>query len=333
MTNDPKRDRTWQEDLRQIIPSPGVLAALVCLLAAFCWFYRQSYGVFLHTWSLPDYQHGPLVPFFSLFLLWVRRDMLMPYTGRWSWWGLAFLALWAWMRLAAVYFNFGSLPEMSMLPFFAGVALFVGGWQVFRWAWPAIVFLVFMLPLPGDIQQVLSLQLQGIATRISVFVIQTFGIMSVAIGHVICMTDNRRLDVEQACSGLRMMTMFFALCIGAAFLVKKPLWEKLLIIASAAPIAILSNVARIVITAVCYEIARCWPSLMNSEKALAVIHDWAGYLIEMPCGMLLLWLELALLSKLLIPPLEERPLVMGSLLATGQAAPGLARGGRRENRG
>jgi exosortase len=331
MTNDPKTDRAWQEDLRQIIPTPGVLAALACLLVAFCWFNWQSFGVFVRVWSQPDYQHGPFVPLFSLFLLWVRRDMLIPFTGRWSWWGLAFLALWAWMRLAAVYFNFGSLPEMSVLPFFAGLALFAGGWQVLRWGWPAIVFLAFMLPLPGDIQQGLSQQLQGIATRVSVFIIQTLGIPSVAIGHVIHLTDNRPLEVEQACSGLRMMTMFFALCIGAAFLIKKPLWEKLLIIASAAPIAIVSNVARIVITAICFEIAWRWPSLINLEKTSEVIHDWAGYLIEMPCGMLLLWLELTLLSKLLIPPLEERPLVMGSLL-TGQATPGLARGGRRENR-
>ena len=47
-----------------------------------------------------------------------------------------------------------------------------------------------------------------------------------------------------------MMMMFFAMCIGAAFVVKKPLWEKLLIVASAAPIAVLGNVARIVVTAV-----------------------------------------------------------------------------------
>jgi exosortase len=253
---------------------------------------------------------------------------LIPFAGRWSWWGLAFLALWAWMRLAAVYFNFGSLPEMSLIPFLAGVALFVGGWQVLRWAWPAIVFLVFMLPLPGDIQQLLSHHLQTIATRVSVFIIQTLGIMSVAIGHVIHLSDNRPLEVEQACSGLRMMTMFFALCIGAAFLIKKPLWEKLLIIASAAPIAILSNVARIVVTAVCCEIARRWPSLIDSEKAMEVIHDWAGYLIEMPCGMLLLWLEMTLLSKLLIPPMEERPLMMGTM-RTEQTMPGLARRGRR----
>ena len=183
MNTEHKTDRTWQEDLRQMIPGPAVLVAIGlpggCIRAGST---GRRIGRFAAHGRTPDYQHGPFVPLFSLFLLWVRRDMIIPFTGRGSWWGLAFLALWAWMRLAAVYFNFGSLPEMSMLPFFAGLALFVGGWQALRWAWPAIVFLVFMLPLPGDVQGWLSLQLQGIATRISVFIIQTLGIPSVATG-------------------------------------------------------------------------------------------------------------------------------------------------------
>ena len=304
---------------------------MACLAVAFFWFNWSSRGTLLGAWSQPDYQHGPLVPLFSLFLLWIRRDMIIPFTGRGSWWGMAFLALWAWMRVAAVYFNFGSLPEMSVLPFLAGMALFVGGWQALRWAWPAIVFLAFMLPLPGDVQTLLSIQLQGIATRISVYAIQTLGIPSVAVGNVIQLTD-KPLEVAQACSGLRMMMMFFALCIGAAFVIKKPLWEKLLIIASAAPIAILSNAARIIVTAVCLEIARHWPSLVDSTNIEGTIHDVAGWAIEMPCGMLLLWAELTLLSKLLIPPLEERPLMMGSLM-TEQAPSGSERRGRQERRG
>jgi exosortase len=220
---------------------------------------------------------------------------------------------------------------MSVLPFIAGAMLFAGGWRMLLWAWPAIVFLVFMLPLPGGIQGWLSLQLQGIATRISVYTIQTLGMPAMRQENVICLTGGP-LNVEQACSGLRMMMMFFALCIGAAFVVKKPLWEKLFIIGSAIPIAIVSNVARIVVTAVCFELARHWPSLMNAESASKVIHDWAGYLIEMPCGMLLLWLELTLLSKLLIPPLSEQPLMMGGLRAE-KAPSSVERHARQEGQG
>jgi exosortase len=326
-----KTDRPWQEDLRKLTPEPTVLVALGCLAVAFVWFYWTSLrGLTLVTWMNADYQHGPFVPVFSLFLLWYRRDMIIPFKGKGSWWGLAFFALWALMRLTAVYFNFGSLPEESMIPFFAGLALFVGGWQALHWAWPSVVFLAFMLPLPGDIQSALSQQLQGIATRLSVYTIQTLGIPAVSSGNVIQLTD-RPLEVEQACSGLRMMMMFFALSIGAAFIMKKPLWEKLLVIVSGAPIAIMANVARIVVTAVCFEIARHWPSLLSSENASKFIHDAAGLVIEAPCGVLLLILELTILSKLLLPPLEERPLMMSKLQAE-QAPAGGERSVRDEKR-
>ncbi len=211
------------------------------------------------------------------------------------------------MRWAAVYFNFGSLPEYSMLPFFAGLALFVGGWQALHWAWPSIVFLLFMLPLPGDVQSLLSLPLQTVAARASAFIIQTLGIASMAQGHKIEISGAPEpLDVAQACSGLRMMMMFLAMCLGAAFIVRKPLWEKIFIIVSAIPIAVLGNVARIAVTAVCYKIALNNPSLAQPDKVLHFVHNWAGYLIEMPAGLLLLWIELTLLSKLLISPLPER---------------------------
>jgi exosortase len=317
MKPESKADRTWQEDIEQLTPGPQVLAAWLALAGCFVWFYYTtgSFSQFRSVWSQDDYQHGPFVPFFSLFLLWYRREMIIPFAGKGSLWGLAFFAMWALMRWAAVYFNFGSLPEMSMLPFFAGVALFVGGWQGLLWAWPSIFFLIFMLRMPGDFQSVLSLPLQSLAARLSAFIIQTLGIASMAQGHKIEISGAPEpLDVAQACSGLRMMMMFFAMCIGAAFIVKKPLWEKLFICVSAAPIAVLGNVARITVTAICYKIALNNPSWADPANVLHFVHDWAGYLIEMPAGMLLLWIELTLLSKLLISPLPERALVMGQML-------------------
>ena len=44
-----------------------------------------------------------------------------------------------------------------------------------------------------------------------------------------------------------------ALAFGLAFIIKRPLWERVLIVASALPIAIITNVIRIVITGICYE--------------------------------------------------------------------------------
>ena len=118
-----------------------------------------------------------------------------------------------------------------------------------------------------------------------------------------------------------MLSLFFAACVGAAFIIRKPLWEKLLIIASAVPIAIASNVARIVLTAVLCEIGRQWPSVIAPDRAEKLVHDTAGLLMPI-VGLLLLWVELALLSKLLIAPLPERPLVVGRLAAEGTTGTG-----------
>jgi exosortase len=314
MTTDPVTKVCLKEELKQLLPAPWVQVAWLVLGAVFVAFYWSSFASMAHTWWIQeDYQHGFFVPIFALVLLWVRRDMIMtPLTRRGSWWALPIFGFWAAMRWTAVYFNYGSLPELSILPFVAAVAVFVGGWQGLRWAWPAILFLFFMIPLPGSVQGLASEWLQAQATRLSVYVIQTLGIPAVAQGNVIQLADHP-LEVARACSGLRMMMLFFAICIGAAFVVRRPLWERLVMIASAAPIAVISNVARIVLTAVLYQIAAHWPSVIDLEKSGDTIHKWAGFLM-MPIGLLLLLAVMSLLSKLLVEPPPDRPFLTGGML-------------------
>jgi exosortase len=166
------------------------------------------------------------------------------------------------------------------------------------------------------VQGVASEQLQALATKLSTYTIQTLGIAAISEGNVIQLTE-RPLEVARACSGLRMMMLFFALCIGAAFVVKRPLWEKLVMIASAAPIAVVSNVVRIVLTAVIYHLATFWPNWIDLDTAGEVIHEWAGYMM-MPVGLLLLLAEMTLLSKLMLA--STRSAIIVSPLATEHGA-------------
>ncbi len=302
----------FKEEFKQLLPGPSAQIAWLVLAVVFVLFYWSSIHLLVTSWMhSEDYQHGFVVPIFAVWLLWMRRNMIPEFGGSGVWWAIPFFLVWAMMRWVAAYFNYGSLPELSMLPFFAGVALFVGGWQGLNWAWPSIVFLFFMIPLPGAIQGMASEQLQAIATRLSTYTIQTLGMAAVAEGNVIQLAE-RPLEVARACSGLRMMMLFFALCIGAAFVVKRPLWERLVMIASAAPIAVASNVVRIVLTAVVYKFAAFWPNMIDLDTAGELIHEWAGYLM-MPVGLLLLLLEMTLLSKLLIEPPKKAIVMTRSL--------------------
>jgi len=150
--------------------------------------------------------------------------------------------------------------------------------------------------------------------------IQTMGIPSVAQGNQIILRDPPPLSVEEACSGIKMLMLFFTLCVGAAFLMRKPIWERILIVLSAIPIAVVSNVFRITLTAILSEMASQWPTLISKEAARDAFHSFAG-LLMMPIALLILWAEITLIEKLMVQPVSDRTLVVkgstGGLLGMG----------------
>jgi len=305
-----------ETELKKLLPSRGAQLAWVVLIAVLVATYVAELSTLIRVWrTQPDYGHGFFVPVFSLVLLYLRRGLVDPLPDRGSWWGVAFLVLAALLRLGTAYFNYVPLARLSILPCLAGITLIIGGWRGFRWAWPSIAYLIFMIPLPGAVAGALRQPLQTLGTKASVFVIQTLGIPAAAQGNIIRLTESE-LGVVEACSGLRMLMLFFAICIGAALVLRSELWEKVLIALSAIPIAVISNVARISLTAILYEIARKWPNVMSTETAEWVFHDMAGVLM-MPLAMLLLWGEMALLSKLFFEPVSTSSLGM-SLAGGGE---------------
>ncbi len=293
-------------ELKDFVPRPPVVIGWLVLAGALCLAYSSSVAFLIQKWQEPDYGHGFFVPLFSVVLLWLRREMIRPLPNRGSWWGLAFIALAAAMYCGGTYFHVLRLAPISILPCSAGIVLLTGGWRAMRWAWPSLVFLIFMIPLPGFLDVALRHPLQRIGTIISVYVIQTLGIPAVAQGNVIQLTEGQ-LGVVEACSGIRMLMLFFAICIGAVFVLRCAMWEKIVIVISAIPIAVFSNVTRITVTAILYETARKWPDVISTETADWFFHDMAG-LLMMPLALLLLWGEMILFSKLLLEPVAKSTL-------------------------
>jgi exosortase len=115
----------------------------------------------------------------------------------------------------------------------------------------------------------LSLPLQQIATKASCWTLQLLGQPAIAEGNTIMLGDHR-LEVEQACSGLRLFVSILALAFAYLQLVKRRWWEKGLLLISVVPIAIVANAARIVATGLLYEYA-------STEAAKKFSHDFAGW--------------------------------------------------------
>ena len=312
MTHSPPKQRFDPAKLLAHVPQRGVLLASLALVGVLAWSYWTPLTKLAgRWWNDPDYLYGFLVPVFAGYLLWVRRDMIRPASKEAMWWGLAFLGLAGLMRWVSACYFYELVDPMSLVPALAGVALFVGGWPALRWAWPGVAFLVFMVPLPGFLVEALSHPLQRIGTIASTYTIQTLGIPSTARGNVIELSDTE-LEVAVACNGLPMMMLFFAVCVGAAFLSRRTLVEKAIMVLSAPAIAVLANVIRITLTAVLYEFG-------GVKLGEALFHDLAGWFM-MPMAVVLLWGELWLLDRTFVDKPAARPVLPDRAAGPVQAA-------------
>ena len=291
----------------QVVPW-SILAALVGLLICVYGNSLDSRGA-MQFWDNPKYSHGWLVPVFTAILLWLRYEPFGPVTIGARWAGVALLAGGVGLRCLATYYPSHVLEMDSFVPAVMGVFLLVGGWKMIRWAGPAIAFLIFMFPLPGFLDSRLLGPLQKVATLSSTYLLQTMGIPSYSEGNRIVIGEVE-LGVVEACSGLRMLTIFAALAVAITLVTERPLWERVVIILSAVPIALASNIIRITVTALLY--LTVGPDLVER-----VFHDLDG-LFMVPLALGLLYIEFQILSNLVIDDTAAGPLQIGG--AGGPAA-------------
>jgi exosortase len=76
------------------------------------------------------------------------------------------------------------------------------------------------------------------------------GIPALCDGTMITLPGDSQLFVAEACSGMRQLTGFLALTTAWAYLSARPLWYRILLIASSIPIAMTANVIRVTLTGV-----------------------------------------------------------------------------------
>jgi exosortase len=240
-------------------------------------------------WNEADYSHGFFVPLFAAFLLWHRRGMVSSTSTGGRWLGMILVAVTAGIRFAAAYLSSPLVDAVSIPVCMAGIALLLGGWEALRWSWPAVVFLFFMIPLPGIVSERLAGPLQRVATECGTFALQTLGVPAGAAGNVIYLSQDPPIMVVEACSGLRMLVCFLAITMGAAFVLEWALLERVVVLLSGFGIAVAANVIRITSTGFVHE-------HFGPEVAQRIFHDFAGWLM-MPLACLMVGLELWLINK------------------------------------
>ncbi|MDH5644783.1 MAG: VPLPA-CTERM-specific exosortase XrtD, partial [Candidatus Heimdallarchaeota archaeon] len=169
-----------------------------------------------------------------------------------------------------------------------GITYSLIGREGMREIWPAFLLLFFTIPLPAVIFQQLSQSLQLISSQIGVYIIRLFDISVYLEGNVIDL-GAYKLQVVEACSGLRYLFPLMTLGFIAAYIYKASLWKKIIIFLSTIPITVVLNSIRIGIIGVLVEY---W----GQSMAEGFLHDFEGWVVFMACTFIVVF-EMWLLSK------------------------------------
>jgi len=247
------------------------------------------YYMVIHWKLVDDYSHGFLIVPLALYFAWERRPQLRRAVIEPSWWGLLPLFLGTLTltigRLGVELMNM----RVSFVLTLIGLVLLLLGKQVFRIVAFPLLFLFLMVPLPQSLVNVVAFPLQLIAADAATGALYLLKIPALREGNIIHLATTQ-LFVEQACSGLRSLMALVTLGVIFAYFFRKTLAERLIIVASAIPIAILVNTFRVALTGVLTH-------HIGQEAASGWIHQTEG-MFTFAIAMVLLLTEAWILQKI-----------------------------------
>jgi exosortase len=257
-----------------------VILTATAYIPTFIWMYDR--------WVAHDtyYNHGFLVPLISLFLVWLKRDSLSkieikPAKLGWLFF-LSGIIAHLLSALVRVYFTSG----FSLVVMLVGLVLLFFGKKILRQVLFPIFFLVFMVPAPLVAISNMSFRLKIFASQVSTKIINMLGVPAIREGSII-RTMHSQMIVEDPCSGIRSLIALIALGSLMAYFSNISKAKKTILFLSSMPIAIATNIIRIVALSLASE-------MYGTKFAMGWFHDTMGILV-----FVFAFFGLSLVAKLL----------------------------------
>jgi exosortase len=242
------------------------------------------------SWSRESGVHGPLVLATAVWLVWRNWNEIVAEARPGKLWVavplvVAMMAFYAFGRA----FNFLLIEVGALLVALVAVAYAFVGPRVLMKLWFPIVYLLFLVPLPGWLMDSITQPLKVLVSDLTTWILSTVGYPITQVGVTIYIAQYQLL-VEDACAGLNSLISLTAVGLFYIYLMHNASWRySLLLLALLLPIAIAANVVRVIILVLLTYYA-------GNEVAQGYLHDFAG-IVTFVSALLLIFL----LDKLLSP--------------------------------
>lgn len=288
--------------------SPGALLPVLLVIFAALYAYREGLLLMLNWWErMPEYNHGYLIPLVAAYMLLLCADEFRAVQKKQAWSGLlvagAGVLLLVLGELSTVY----TIIQYGFLVVLWGLVIFGVGWRAAAVIWAPMAYLIFMIPLPDFLYQKLSAELQLLSSQFGVAFLRSVGVTVFLEGNVIDL-GVFKLQVAEACNGLRYLFPLMSFGFLCAYLFKGKVWQKLVLFLSSIPITVFMNSFRIGVIGLLVE-------HYGISMARGFLHDFEGWIVFMACvGILFaeMWLfgllgrrKLAEIFDVQVPPLSD----------------------------
>lgn len=217
-----------------------------------------------------DMGHGFFAPAIAAYIIWQNRAELSRMTPQPNHWGLLII-LWGTAQLmlgtlgAEIF-----LARTSFLITLVGIILYLCGWKVLKALAFPLCLLLFMFPLPAIIYARITLPLQIFATSVAEVILGWLGIPVLRDGNILELAS-QKLNVVEACSGIRSLLSLSFLSLTYAYFFDKKVWMRWALLFATIPIAIAANSMRVTLTGVLSEI--------RTDLAQGFFHTLEGWVL------------------------------------------------------
>ncbi|ETX13221.1 transmembrane exosortase [Roseivivax halodurans JCM 10272] len=211
--------------------------------------------------------------------------------------GLAVIAL---GLVIGVLANLTSIPDFAtygMIIWISGVVLVCMGWERGKRHQLPVLHLIFMLPLPQILYWHMTIFLQGVSSELGVWFVRLADIPVYLDGNIIDL-GIYKLQVAEACSGLRYLFPILSFSYLTAILYRGPFWHKALLFIMAAPVTVVMNSFRIGVISILV-------NFYGIEQAEGFLHFFEGWVIFGMC-IAILFATAVLLQRLTRNPKSLR---------------------------
>lgn len=287
--------RTPQQSSAGASGASGQLAAVGIVLGALLLVYWSVVTGLVSDWSNDDnYSHGFFIVPLALYFAWERRDKILAAPHQPSLLGLVIVAGSLFLLIAGLLGAELFLSRVSIVLTLTGAVLFLFGWPMLRVLAFPLAFMLLMIPLPALIFNKIAFPLQLLASHVGEYSVRSLDIPILREGNVLILA-NAKLEVAEACSGIRSLVSLFTLGIVFGYFVDNRVWVRTFIALSAIPVAILANGLRVASAGVAAH-------NYGTAGVEGLFHEFSGWVVFVVAFLMMFALQ-RLLQRLTPPSL------------------------------